>query len=141
MEASLWLLRSCGKYDRAIDVLKERMDNPNRSIQGGWSYTKYENYTTDLLKELWSSKNEESANLALISSSTQQILENNPTSGLSIFTSSHPQNQKQWRDMKMNDDPLLHVIDPLSVVNRLKSIQPSQSLGAIKYNESKIQSR
>ena len=58
VETSLWLLRSCGKYDCAIDVLKQLMDNPNRSIQGGWSYTKYENYTTDLLKELLSSKDE-----------------------------------------------------------------------------------
>ena len=122
VEASLWLLRCCGSHERAISVLKERMENPNRS--GGWSYAKYERYTATLLQELWSSGDSESAALVLKSSTTKKILEVNPRLGLSIFTNAHPRGQQQWKDMKMIDDPLIHSIEPLKVVDRLKSITP-----------------
>jgi len=128
VETSLWLLRLCGKYDRAIDVLNERMDNPNKYTMGGWSYTKYESYTTRMLEELWSSGDKELASLALNSPTTKKILEVNPKLGLTIFTQSHPQDEKQWEDLKMNDDPLLHVVDPLKVVDMLKNVDMQKSI-------------
>ena len=140
VEASLWLLRCCGSHERAIAVLKERMENPNRS--GGWSYSKYEKYTTRLLQELWTTGKVEFATLVLKSSTTKKILEVNPNLGLTIFTDAHPKNSNQWRDIKMIDDPLIHPIDPLKVADRLKSITPLRrfSLGN-DYKEEHVSSR
>uniref|UniRef100_A0A7S2KHW2 Coatomer gamma subunit appendage Ig-like subdomain domain-containing protein n=1 Tax=Leptocylindrus danicus TaxID=163516 RepID=A0A7S2KHW2_9STRA len=104
------------------------MDNPNKSTAGGWSYAKYESYTARMLQELWSSGNEKLAKLVLKSSTTKKILEVNPKLGLSIFTGNHPSCEKEWREMKMHEDPLLHPIDPLKTVDRLKSVNPPKVL-------------
>ena len=129
VEAATWLLRSCGKHERAIDVLYERLQQ-NRSPDGGksagfWSQIKYESYTATHLCELWSTKKDEACQLVLSSPATHRLLEHNPRLGLGVFTAMHPQNAAQWRSMPARDDPLAHPTYPSQVVKLLKSINPA----------------
>jgi len=144
VEASVWLLRSCGKHEKAIQVLHDRVNNPSNrnkaaststgregstsgssSNTGFWSQIKYESFTAAHLGELWSSMDEHCCRLVLKSSATKKLLENNPRLGLSVFTASHPQNHQQWMDMVANEDPLFHAFYPGKVVKLLKSVNPS----------------
>jgi hypothetical protein len=135
VEASLWLLRSCGYHEKALQVLEERMNTPalrNASVGmsggvsslAGWSQIKFESYFATHLGELWTSKDDACCQLVLRSSATRDLMSRNPTLGLSIFTTPHPQNEKEWRKMKPSDDPLDHPNLPYKVVELLKSITP-----------------
>jgi hypothetical protein len=130
VEAATWLLRSCGRHERAIDVLYERLQQhraPESAKQpvGFWSQIKYESYTAAHLSELWSTQKEAACQLVLDSSATVRLLEHNPELGLSVFTVNHPQNSSQWRQTADHDDPLAaHPKYPPRVVQLLKSIKP-----------------
>ena len=60
IEASTWLLRSCGKHERAIDILSARMQQQQQlhgqstraTMVGFWSPIKYESYTATHLGEV-----------------------------------------------------------------------------------------
>ncbi|OEU14510.1 hypothetical protein FRACYDRAFT_241057 [Fragilariopsis cylindrus CCMP1102] len=130
VEAATWLLRSCGRHERAIDVLYERLQQhraPESAKQpvGFWSQIKYESYTAAHLSELWSTQKEIACQLVLDSPATVRLLEHNPELGLSVFTVNHPQNSSQWRQTADHDDPL--AANPKyapRVVQLLKSIKP-----------------
>ena len=143
-EAAVWILRSCGQHERAIDVMQGWMDNPvlrNQAIGGSsgesgsaghievgggrWSQIKYESYTAAHLGELWSGGDDACCRLVLKSSATRNILERNPQLGLSIFTAPHPQNEGQWAEMVAERDPLSHPSYPMKVVDLLKSAKPA----------------
>ena len=135
VEAALWLLRSCGYHEKALQVLEERMNNPtlrNASVgmggggssSAGWSQIKFDSYFATHLGELWSSKDDACRQLVLRSSATRDLLSRNPTLGLSIFTALHPQNEKEWRNMKSSDDPFDHPSYPYKVIELLKSVSP-----------------
>jgi hypothetical protein len=136
VEAAVWLLCSCGYHEKALQVLEERMNNPtlrNASVgmssggssgSTGWSQIKYDSYFATHLGELWSSKDDACCQLVLRSSATRDLIGRNPTLGLSIFTTLHPQNEKAWRSMKPSEDPLDHPTYPYKVVELLKSISP-----------------
>eukprot|EP00934_Nitzschia_sp_Nitz4_P005995 Nitzschia sp. Nitz4//scaffold68_size99682//22254//25922//NITZ4_004556-RA/size99682-processed-gene-0.36-mRNA-1//-1//CDS//3329556569//5985//frame0 len=135
VEAATWLLRSCGKHERAIDVLYERIQqqrpsantnlSSSSSITGFWSSIKYESYTATHLSELWGTGLDEACELVLDSPATTRLLENNPRLGLNVFTVLHPQNTSQWEQQRAKEDPLAHPVYPARVVQLLKSIQPS----------------
>ncbi|VEU33834.1 unnamed protein product [Pseudo-nitzschia multistriata] len=130
VEAATWLLRSCGKHERAIEVLRERLQQhraPESAKQpvGFWSQIKYESYTAGHLSELWGTESETARLLVLRSPATIRLLESNPQLGLSVFTVNHPQNATQWRQTADQDDPLAHPKHPSQVVRLLKSIKPS----------------
>lgn len=130
VEAATWLLRSCGRHERAIDVLYERLLQhraPQSSKQpiGFWSQIKYESYTATHLSELWSTKKEAACQLVLDSPAIIRLLENNPRLGLNVFTVNHPQNANQWKVMGDREDPLAHPKYPAQVVQLLKSINPA----------------
>ena len=107
VESAVWLLRSCGCHEKAIFVLEERMNDPalrNASVAGhgqmmsggfafGWSQIKFDSYIATHLGDLWSSKDEKYCQLVIQSSATRDLLARNPSLGLSIFTSTHPQNE------------------------------------------------
>ena len=123
VEAAVWLLRSCGRHERAIEVLVERL---SQSTDGNkWSQIKFESYTATHLSDLWTSGEEEGCRLALQSPTTMRLLDSNPSLGLSVFTSTHPQNESQWKMMMARDDPLAHPTYPLQVVELLKSVNPA----------------
>mmetsp|Transcript_20025 Transcript_20025/g.49833 ORF Transcript_20025/g.49833 Transcript_20025/m.49833 type:complete len:1448 (+) Transcript_20025:139-4482(+) len=129
VEAATWLLRSCGKHERAIDVLyqrhqQHRVPDSSRNPVGFWSQIKYESYTASHLSELWSTQKNAACELVLRSTSTARLLETNPQLGLSIFTVNHPQNANQWRKTSDHDDPLAHPSHPPKVLKLLKSIKP-----------------
>jgi len=137
VEAAVWLLRSAGLHERAIDVLQEHMTNPsirNKSslssgmvvgstsfdstssekrsgragiVGGGWPQIKYESYMAAHLSELLSSNSESCFQLVIHSSATKHLLEYNPKLGLNVFTASHPQNKKDWDELVAQDDPLM----------------------------------
>lgn len=140
VEAAVWLLRACGKHERAIDVVYDRLQrhgqldsagSGNANItRGVWSNIKYESYTATHLCELWASCTEEGRRLVLTSTATHRLLENNPRLGLSVFTAIHPQNESQWRALLAKDDPLAQPEFIRDVVKLLKSINPS-----IPYNQ------
>lgn len=164
VEAAVWLLRSSGRHDMAIEVLHERMNNPalrNKTSGGGgsggaeagggsrtqtggvattpsgvgggsWSQIKYESYTAAHLGELWSCGDDNCCRLVLRSPATKRLLENNPRLGLSVFTSTHPQNASQWAAMVASDDPLAHPTYPMKVVELLKSVHPAVPYDALK---------
>jgi len=130
VEAAVWLLRSCGKHERAIEVLYDRLQQPKKTSEGSsflgfWSQIKYESYTATHLSELWGSGEDQGCRLVLESQATRRLLESNPPLGLSVFTSMHPQNEAQWKSMLARDDPLAHPTYPLQVVELLKSINPA----------------
>ena len=129
IEAATWLLRSCGKHERAIDVLYQRLQqhrSPESARQpvGFWSQIKYESYTAAHLSELWSTQKLAACDLVLRSAATARLLETNPQLGLSVFTVNHPQNADQWRQTSDRDDPLSHPSHPPKVLKLLKSIKP-----------------
>jgi len=143
VESAVWLLRSCGRHDRALQVLQDRMissqlasgssnaaANDDYSVSSSpnasWSLIKYESYTAAHLGELWASCVEKCCNLVLYSSATKHLLEKNPELGLNIFIATHPQNERQWIDTAVaeRDDPLFHSLDPMLVVQLLKSVKP-----------------
>jgi hypothetical protein len=147
VETAIWLLRSCGCHEKAINVLQERMNSPafrNASMGeglsgsssiggtgggGGWSQIKFDSYLATHLGELWSSNDDQCRQLVLESSATRDLISRNPTLGLSIFTTIHPRNETEWKMMKPEDDPLDHPFYPMKVVELLKSISPQQSSG------------
>jgi len=145
VESAVWLLRSCGCHQKAIDVLQERMNSPafrnalvgsssigasSSSGGGGWSQIKFDSYIATHLGELWSSRDEQCCQLVLSSSATRDLISRNPTLGLSVFTTLHPQNEKEWEAKKASsDDPLAHPLYPTKVVDLLKSINPQESSG------------
>ena len=123
VEAAVWLLRSCGRHERAIEVLVERL---SQSTDGNkWSQIKFESYTATHLSDLWTSGEEEGCRLVLQSPTTRRLLDSNPSLGLSVFTSTHPQNESRWKTMMARDDPLAHPMYPLQVVELLKSVNPA----------------
>ena len=138
VESAVWLLRSCGCHEKAIVVLEERMNDPalrNASVAEewghsgsgfafGWSQIKFDSYIATHLGDLWSSKDEKYCQLVLQSSATRDLLARNPTLGLSIFTSPHPQNENEWRKLKPSDEPLAHPSYPSKVTELLKSVTP-----------------
>jgi len=147
VESAVWLLRSCGCHEKAIDVLQERMNSPafrNASVGGGgghasslvggstgggsgsWSQIKFDSYLATHLGELWSSKDDRCCQLVLLSSATKDLISRNPTLGLSVFTTIHPQNETEWKRMRPSDDPLAHPLYPPKVVKLLKSVTPHQ---------------
>jgi hypothetical protein len=130
VEAATWLLRSCGRHERAIDVLYERLQQhraPESAKQpiGFWSQIKYESYTAAHLSELWGTKKDAACQLVLDSQATIRLLEHNPRLGLNVFTVNHPQNASEWRQTADHDDPLAHPKYPSQVVQLLKSINPA----------------
>lgn len=128
VEASIWLLRACGKHERAIDVAYERLQLQAAEGQsrGAWSQIKYESYTATHLSELWGAGDESTCRLVLTSSATHRLLEQNPRLGLSVFTSMHPQNEEQWKSTL--EDPLAYPDRVYEVLKLLKSINPSVPL-------------
>jgi len=138
VEAAVWLLRSCGRHDRAMQVLQERMQMQQQLQQSsklskfgvsleGWSQIKFDSYTATHLSELWGSNCDEGCQLVLQSPATRRLLENNPALGLSAFTALHPQNTAQWKALNTKDDPLAHPTYPRQVLQLLQSIQPVAS--------------
>ena len=130
VEAAVWLLRACGKHERAIEVLYDRLQRPNKTAEGGvilgfWSQIKFESYTATHLSELWSSGEDQGRRLVLETQAARRLLESNAPLGLSVFTAMHPQNEAQWKSMMARDDPLAHPSYPLQVVELLKSINPA----------------
>ncbi|KAL3795905.1 hypothetical protein HJC23_002176 [Cyclotella cryptica] len=139
VEAAVWLLRSCGCHEKALHVLEERMNNPalrNASLSigsgvsassGGWSQIKFDSYIAAHLGELWASRDDPCCQLVLRSSATRDLISRNPNLGLSIFTTLHPRNEKEWKSMKQSDDPLYHPHYPYKVVELLKLALPQIS--------------
>jgi len=133
IEASTWLLRSCGKHERAIDVLYGRMNQQQQlqgqssssSSAGFWSPIKYDSYTATHLSDLWATSQDAACQLVLRAPATTRLLEHNPRMGLNVFTVLHPENVGQWKELLAKDDPLAHPSYPSRVVQLLKSIQPT----------------
>ena len=139
LESSIWLLRSCGKHERAIEVTYERLQQQGQQqlqqsdttdggagalVRGFWSQIKYESYTATHLSELWSTGKEIGCQLVLSSPATHRLLERNPRLGLSVFTAMHPQNETQWSSSSKRDDPLSNPNRVHQVLRLLKSINP-----------------
>ena len=131
VEACIWLLRSAGKHERAIEVAHERLlqhgqvDNgASGGSRGSWSRIKFESYMATHLSEIWSSGKEEGYSLVLRSPATFRLLENNPRMGLSVFTISHPQNESQWQSLPAREDPLAQPKFVYEVLKVLKVINP-----------------
>lgn len=138
VESAVWLLRSCGCHEKAILALQERMNNPvlrNASVGelatqssssggGGWSQIKFDSYIATHLGELWSSREDLCRQLVLRSDATRYLLARNPTLGLSVFSTLHPRNEKEWRELDEDPtvDPLAHPLYPSKVVQLLKSV-------------------
>ena len=136
IEATVWLLRSAGKHEQAIEVAHTRLLQQGQQLQsedeissvggkGTWSQIKYESYTATHLSELWCSGKSEGRDLVLRSPATFRLLENNPRLGLSVFTASHPHHEDQWRKMSAGDDPLADADYVCEVLKLLKSVNPS----------------
>lgn len=132
IEAAIWLLRSCGQHERAMEVAAERLQQNPSPESGGtvtgrsgqWSRIKYESYTATHLSELWCCGQENARELVLRSMAAQSLLESNPRLGLSVFTSLHPQNETQWRELSPSDDPFRSTDCVFRVLSLLKSIRP-----------------
>lgn len=131
VEAAVWLLRSCGRHEKAMEILYERLQQlKNQSSSNtdakssGWSQIKYDSYTATHLSELWSTGQPEACELVLKSEITHRLLEHNPRLGLSAFTALHPQNEGQWQQLRGQDDPLAHPTYPRRVLQLLQSVQP-----------------
>lgn len=126
VEASIYLLRSCGQHQRAIDVAHERLQQSTQTdVRGFWSKIKYESYIATHLCEVWSASVEEGCALVLNSPSTHRLLESNPRLGLSVFTAMHPQNEEQWEELSPRDDPFAQPERVYQVLKLLKSVNPS----------------
>lgn len=132
IETAIWLLRACGKHERAIEVAYERLHRQSLSqvespslARGAWSQLKYESYTATHLSELWASGSDAGRRLVIRSPATYRLLEQSPRLGLSVFTSMHPQNESQWEALRAKDDPLAKPEYAKQVVKLLKSANPS----------------
>jgi hypothetical protein len=121
VEASTWLLRSCGKHAKAIDILYNRM---NKLMTGFWSPIKYESFTATHLSELWATSNDDACEVVLLSPATTRLLERNPRMALNIFTVLHPENSDQWKSLLAKDDPLARPSLSSKVVQLLKAAKP-----------------
>ncbi|GKY96452.1 hypothetical protein MPSEU_000604700 [Mayamaea pseudoterrestris] len=131
VEAAIWLLRACGKHERAFEIAYDKLhrgqpDSTSASTRGTWSKIKYESYTATHLSELWTS-GKEGHKLVIDSPATRRLLEVNPGLGLSIFTTVHPQNELQWRSLRATDDPLARPDEVKLVIELLSSVVPSMS--------------
>ena len=138
IEAAIWLLRSCGQHDRSMQVAAERLSQRPSSYpkgvdassrtssrtSGQWSRIKYESYTATHLSDLWCCGQEEARELVLRSNAAHDLLESNPSLGLSVFTALHPQNETQWRETSPRDDPFRNTKDTIRVLDLLKAIRP-----------------
>jgi len=145
VEAAVWLLRSCGKHERAMQVLFERMQQQKQSqsnsqqqpcqasLIGGWSQIKYDSCFATHLSELWGSGRDEGCHLVLKSEATRRLLEHNPRLGLSAFTALHPQNPAQWKGLHLKDDPVAQPTYPRKVLQLLQSVQPVVPYGSLRY--------
>jgi hypothetical protein len=153
VESAVWLLRSCGCHEKAINVLQERMNSlafrnsvagggngnfsghvgSTSSIGGavGWSQIKFDSYIATQLGELWSSNDDRYRHIVLLSSATRDLIAREPSLGLSVFTMMHPQNEKEWKQMRPEADPLAHPLYPSKVVELLKTITPQQLMGTV----------
>ena len=130
VEAAIYLLRSCGKHERAIEVAYEKLQHQGGSDGAAtgrsvWSQIKYESYTATHLSELWATGKDTGCRLVLESLATHRLLENSPSLGLSVFTATHPQNTTKWRSMLARADPLAHPEYSSQVIKLLKSINPA----------------
>ena len=143
VESAIWLLRSCGEHEHAIEIQQKTKANSSvrnttsggghsseasfigtPSRRGAWSQLKYESFTATHLGELWSHGDDSCRDLVLNSPATRQLLETNPMLGLGVFTASHPNNEEQWMTMSPHDDPVLTPVFPKIVVELLKSTRP-----------------
>mmetsp|Transcript_26227 Transcript_26227/g.38770 ORF Transcript_26227/g.38770 Transcript_26227/m.38770 type:complete len:1068 (-) Transcript_26227:20-3223(-) len=113
-EAAIWLMRACGRHERAFEILEQKL-----RIEG-WSKIKYESYAATHLSDLWT--HPDGRDLVLELDATKQLLESNPGLGLSVFTASHPRNSQQWQKMIGPENPLNS--QPSEVIKLLKSIKP-----------------
>ena len=146
IESSIWLLRACGSHEKAINALQTRLDSPafrnsmgggggkgttnSAGATGGWSQIKFDSYIATHLGELWSSNDDRYRRIVLLSSATRDLIQREPTLGLSVFTMMNPRNENEWRQTKPEDDPLIHPTYPPKIVELLRSITPHQSIGA-----------
>ena len=121
VEASTWLLRSCGKHEKAIEVLYGRM---NKLMTGFWSPIKYESFTATHLSELWATLHDDACQLVLQSPATARLLERNPRLALNVFTVLHPGNSDEWKLLLAKDDPLARPSLSAKVVQLLKGAKP-----------------
>jgi Vam6/Vps39-like protein vacuolar protein sorting-associated protein 39 len=125
-ECATWLVQSCGRHERGIEVSYERLqqqavvEGAETNVRGCWSQIKFESYTATHLSEIWNAGHDNGCRLVLSSPATMRLLESNPRLGLSVFTASHPQNESQWRAM-LAKDPLARAF---SVLQLLKSANP-----------------
>lgn len=146
IESAIWLLRACGSHEKAINALQTRLDSPAfrnsmgggggkgttncaGAAGGGWSQIKFDSYIATHLGELWSSNDDRYRRIVLMSSATRDLIQREPTLGLSVFTMMNPRNENEWRQMKPEDDPLIHPTYPPKIVELLRSITPHQSIG------------
>ena len=145
IEPAIWLLRACGSHERAIKVIQRRMNDASarNMVSGGssgtagsagysargsgavWSQLRYESYVTSHLSELWVGGDDDMIDLVINSNMTMQLLERNPRLGLSIFTSNHPEDEKQWEGTTANDDPVTHPVIPRRVLDLLQAAKPA----------------
>ncbi len=140
VESAIWLLQLCGCHKIALNVLQEHISSPTfhnlfsgGSIggAGGWLQIKFDSYIAMHLGKLWSSNDNRFRWIVLLSSAMQDLIVREPSLGLSVFTMMHPQNKKEWRMMKLEDNALAHPLYPSKVAESLKSITPQQSMGAV----------
>ena len=158
IEPASWLLRSCGLHERAIEIVENHMnDAESRNMaaggasgaagsagytspqkakkpgSGAWSQLRFESFLCSYLSDLWAignDGNDELAEIVLGSKTTLQLLERNPRLALTIFTSAHPQSEKQWEATIAKGDPLAHPSNPRRVIDLLKTLRPSLPLEA-----------
>ncbi|KAL7551985.1 hypothetical protein ACHAWF_015197 [Thalassiosira exigua] len=133
VESAVLLLRSCGRHERAIEALVERMASPafrNAAPTGGgagggsWSQIKFDSYLATHLEMLWSDGDDRCRQLVLHSLASRDLIARNPSLGLSVFVSVHPQNEAEWRVVGPSDDPLAQPSYSSRVVELLKSVTP-----------------
>lgn len=113
IESAIWLLRACGSHEKAINALQTRLDSPafrnsmgggggkgntiSAGAAGGWSQIKFDSYIATHLGELWSSNDDRYRRIVLMSSATRDLIQREPTLGLSVFTMMNPRNENEWR--------------------------------------------
>ena len=127
IEASIWLLRACGRHEKAINIAFERLQGGLEGGRSHWSRIKYESYITSHFIELWRSGKEDMYKLVLESPAMIQLLERNPRLGLSVFTSDHPTDEISWQNSQANEDPLSKTELCIKVVKLLKSTKPTNT--------------
>ncbi|KAL3777866.1 hypothetical protein ACHAW5_003392 [Stephanodiscus triporus] len=109
VESAVWLLRSCGCHEKAINVLQERMSSPAfRNSVGGGGVGNVGGVvgSTSSIGGAGGCNDDRFRRIVLLSSAMRDLISREPSLGLSVFTMMHPQNEKEWRMMKPEDDPL-----------------------------------